>query len=405
MPAVLSRSRLGARALISSVLCLAASAAVASPSPAEAFPANPELRKAAQRDLGLSAAQTAQWLRIEREAPQRVAQAQRRWGAHYAGSWIENGDDGTVRLIVASSDPRATDAPAGTTLRKVRYSLAELDAAKARLDASSRLRLPGITRPLDGVYAWHVDPASNSVLVRMSPQALERAVDFAAYSGADSGVLRFERMDAAPQASSQIYTGVGYQKNAQPSCSIGFAVRQGATKGFVTAGHCGVAGESIWMDGAPIGHIAGSEFPVADRAWVAVGDQHELLPLVTNYAGGFFFVRGSYESFHNSVVCRSGYKTGYQCGFVNAKNVTVNIAPNSSGIGGIVYGLTQTNACAGYGDSGGGWIDVSEQAQGVTSAANIPPGAQSNCGMFGAFTWFQPVNPILERYGLTLVTL
>lgn len=400
MPAVQSWPRLArARIVVSSLLFLTAFGAAASPS------VSPSLRSAAQRDLGLSPTQLDRWLQIEREAPQRAALAQRRLGAYYAGSWIERGDDGAVRLIVASSDPRVAKLGPGVELRQVRYSLAELEAAKARLDAGARLRLPGITRPIDGVYAWHVDPASNSVLVRMAPQALERAVDLAAYSGADSGVLRFERMDVAPQATAQVYSGIAYQKGNGGSCSIGFAARQGATKGFVTAGHCGVAGESIWMNGAPVGYIAGSEFPVADRAWVAIGDQHELLPLVTNHAGAFFFVRGSYESFHNSVVCRSGYRTGYQCGFVNAKDVTVNIAPNSSGIGGLVYGLTQTNACAGFGDSGGGWIDTYEHAQGVTSASNIPAGSPHNCGMFGAFTWFQPVNPILERYGLTLVTL
>ncbi|MBN7138493.1 hypothetical protein A7A76_05050 [Lysobacter enzymogenes] len=395
MPAVRPRPRLArARIVVSSLWFLIAFAAAASPS------VNPALRSAAQRDLGLSPAQLDRWLQLEREAPQRAALAQRRLGAHYAGSWIERGDDGAVRLIVASTDPRVADVGPGVRLRQVRYSLAELEAAKARLDASARLRLPGITRPIDGLYAWHVDQASNSVVVRMAPQALERAVDFAAYSGADSGVLRLERMDVAPQATSQVYAGVAYQKNGAPSCSVGFAVRQGATKGFVTAGHCGVAGESIWMDGAPIGHIVASEFPVADRAWVAIGDQHEVLPLVSNYAGGFYFVRGSYESYHTSVVCRSGYKTGYQCGLVNAKNVTVNVGGN-----GPVYGLTETTACAGFGDSGGGWIDIGEQAQGVTSASNIPAGAPHNCGMFGAFTWFQPVNPILERYGLTLVTL
>ncbi|BAV97678.1 S1 family peptidase [Lysobacter enzymogenes] len=395
MPAVQSWPRLArARIVVSSLLFLTAFGAAASPS------VNPALRSAAQRDLGLSPTQLDRWLQLEREAPQRAALAQRLLGAHYAGSWIERGDDGAVRLIVASSDPRAAKLGPGVELRQVRYSLAELEAAKARLDAGARLRLPGITRPIDGLYAWHVDQASNSVVVRMAPQALDRAIDFAAYSGADSGVLRLERMDVAPQATSQVYTGVAYQKNGAPSCSVGFAVRQGATKGFVTAGHCGVAGESIWMDGAPIGHIVASEFPVADRAWVAIGDQHEVLPLVTNYAGGFYFVRGSYESYHTSVVCRSGYKTGYQCGFVNAKNVTVNVGGN-----GPVYGLTQTTACAGFGDSGGGWIDVGEQAQGVTSASNIPAGSPHNCGMFGAMTWFQPVNPILEQYGLTLVTL
>jgi streptogrisin C len=120
---------------------------------------------------------------------------------------------------------------------------------------------------------------------------------------------------------------------------------------------------------------------------------------VSNYAGAYFYVRGSNEAHYNAIVCRSGFKTGYQCGFVTAKNVTVNTTR------GTVYDLTQTNACAGYGDSGGGWIDVYEHAQGVTSASNILPGFEHNCGQFTATTWFQPVNPILQHYGLSLVTL
>jgi streptogrisin C len=361
---------------------------------------NPAMLSAAQRDLGLSATQATRWLQLQGDAPAKAALAQQRLGARYAGSWIERGADDEVRLIVASSDPRAQLALEGVQLRKVRYSLVELEAAKARLDRSARARVSGISRPLDGVHAWHVDPASNSVLISVAPERMERAIDFAAASGAATGLLRFTVMEGEPQATASVYAGRAYQKNGAASCSVGFAVRQGATKGFVTAGHCGTVGESIWLDGAPAGYIAASEYPVADRAWVALGAQHDVLPWVSNYAGAYFYVRGSNEAHYSAIVCRSGWKTGYQCGYVIAKNVSVNVAG-----GGMVYGLTQTNACAGFGDSGGGWIDVYEHAQGVTSAANILPGAEHNCGQFMAATWFQPVNPILEQYGLSLVTL
>lgn len=386
--------RTGASAVVSTLLCCAAVTAGASE-----MKVNPALLSAAQRDLDLSAPQAARWLQLQGQAPATAALMQGRLGAHYAGTWIEHGDNGEVRLVVASSDPRARLTLEGVQLRKVRYSLVELEAAKARLDRSARARVSGISRPLDGVHAWHVDPASNSVLISVAPERMERAIDFAAASGAASGLLRFTAMEGEPQPTASVYAGRAYQKNGAASCSVGFAVRQGTTKGFVTAGHCGTVGESIWLDGAPAGYIAASEFPGADRAWVALGAQHELLPWVSNYAGAYFYVRGSSEAFHGAIVCRSGWKTGYQCGFITAKSVTVNTT------GGTVYGLTQTNACAGYGDSGGGWIDVYEHAQGVTSASNILPGFEHNCGQFTATTWFQPVNPILEQYGLSLVTL
>ena len=59
-------------------------------------------------------------------------------------------------------------------------------------------------------------------------------------------------------------------------------------------------------------------------------------------------------------------------------------------------GLTRTTACAHYGDSGGSFIAAGIHAQGVAS------GGSGNC-YTGGVTYFQPVNPILSRFRLTLV--
>jgi streptogrisin C len=75
---------------------------------------------------------------------------------------------------------------------------------------------------------------------------------------------------------------------------------------------------------------------------------------------------------------------------VQAKNQTVNYQQGS------VSGLTQTNACAEPGDSGGSWVSGT-QAQGVTS------GGSGNCTS-GGTTYFQPVNEILSVYGVSLIT-
>jgi streptogrisin C len=101
-------------------------------------------------------------------------------------------------------------------------------------------------------------------------------------------------------------------------------------------------------------------------------------------------VAGSTEAAVGAAICRSGSTTGWHCGTIGAKNQTVNYAQGS------VSGLTRTNVCAEPGDSGGGWMS-GQQGQGVTS------GGSGNCTS-GGTTYFQPVNEILQAFGLTLRT-
>jgi hypothetical protein len=111
---------------------------------------------------------------------------------------------------------------------------------------------------------------------------------------------------------------------------------------------------------------------------------------VDGYGNGDVTVTGSTAASVGSSVCRSGSTSGWHCGTIEATNQTVNYSE------GTVSGLTQTNACAEPGDSGGSWVSGS-QAQGVTS------GGSGDCTS-GGETFFQPVNEILSAYGLSLVT-
>jgi streptogrisin C len=160
--------------------------------------------------------------------------------------------------------------------------------------------------------------------------------------------------------------------------------------GFVTAGHCGQAGSSTTGSNAAQGTFQAATFPGRDYAWVRVNGNWAPRGVVNDYRGGTVAVAGSQEAPVGASVCRSGSTTGWRCGTIQAKNVTVNYPQ------GAVNGLTQTNACAEGGDSGGSWLS-GNQAQGVTS------GGSGNCTS-GGTTFFQPVNPILSTYGLTLVT-
>ena len=140
----------------------------------------------------------------------------------------------------------------------------------------------------------------------------------------------------------------------------------------------------------PSGTFQASTFPGRDYAWVRVDAGNTPRPLVNNYSGGTVSVAGATEAAVGAAVCRSGSTSGWHCGTIQQKNASVTYAE------GTVSGLTRTNACAEPGDSGGSWL-AGNQAQGVTS------GGSGNCTS-GGVMYFQPVNPILAAYGLTLLT-
>ncbi len=101
-------------------------------------------------------------------------------------------------------------------------------------------------------------------------------------------------------------------------------------------------------------------------------------------------MRGSAEAPVGASICRSGSTSHWHCGTVLAKNETVNYSQ------GAVHQMTKTSVCAEGGDSGGSFIS-GDQAQGVTS------GGWGDCSG-GGETWYQPINEILNHYGLTLRT-
>jgi streptogrisin C len=260
----------------------------------------------------------------------------------------------------------------------VARSEASLTAVKDTLDARSGTAAKSIT-------SWYVDVASNTVVVKAKPEGAAAAKAFAASAGAAAGVVRVEVSAEQPRTFYDVVGGDAYYMGGR--CSVGFAV----SGGFVTAGHCGTPGTATQgYNQVSQGTFEGSSFPGSDYAWVSTNADWTPTGAVNDYAGGAVAVAGSTESAVGSSVCRSGSTTGWHCGTIQAKNQTVNYAE------GAVGGMTQTDACAEPGDSGGSWL-TGNQAQGVTS------GGSGNCTS-GGTTFFQPVNEILSAYGLSLVT-
>ncbi|WP_254389149.1 S1 family peptidase [Streptomyces sp. AC550_RSS872] len=349
-------------------------------------PASPSasagLLHAMQRDLGLSKPQAEARLAAERTAMGLAPKAREAAGSSYGGAWF---DTKSARLTVAvtSDAPPATVREVratGATVRTVEHSARELDAAKARID-----RLPAPS----GVSSWHVDPVANTVVVdvvrdRRADNDVRRFV-----SGARAaGPVTVRTVNAAPRTFAAGTVGGDPYYTGNVRCSIGFSVHGG----FITAGHCGGQGAAVrgW-DGTHVGTFQGSSFPGNDYAWVSVGSGWWTVPVVLGWGTvPDQLVRGSAEAPVGASICRSGSTTHWHCGTVLARNETVNYSQ------GAVHQMTKTSVCAEPGDSGGSFLS-GDQAQGVTS------GGWGNCSG-GGETWFQPVNEILGRYGLTLHT-
>ena len=239
------------------------------------------------------------------------------------------------------------------------------------------------------------------MVVTVDEGALERGIDFAAASGANSAAIRFETSKVRPELAVDLFGGQRYNFASGGYCSVGFNARNSAgTRYFVTAGHCGGVGTTVLLTtGATLGTFDGSVFPSRDWAVVRITNSSVVQRgRVVNYSGGSVLVSGSTPASVGASICRSGARTGYRCGAVRATNVTVNYSA------GAVTGLTETTACIGQGDSGGAYITPAGQAQGVASGGrlSVPPG--ENCTTGGTpISWHQPVNPILSNYGLSLL--
>ncbi|MFJ6805650.1 S1 family peptidase [Streptomyces anulatus] len=377
--ATVLRTGLSALLLLGAWAVAGPSTASAAPTDSTEAPASGALLTAMQRDFGLTRGEAVARLADEKAATALEPKAQRAAGSAFGGSWF---DAKTGKLVVAVTTAGKAEAvrATGADTRLVEHSAKRLDAAKARIDA-----LPAPS----GVSSWHVDPAASSVVVNIvaSEQRDNDVRSFVA-KAREAGPVTVKATAEAPQTFAAGTVGGDPYYTGNVRCSIGFSVHGG----FVTAGHCGGAGQSVrgW-DGSAIGNFQGSSFPGDDYAWVNVANGWWTVPVVIGWGTvSDQLVRGSNEAPIGASICRSGSTTHWHCGNVLAKNETVNYSQ------GAVHQMTKTSVCAEGGDSGGSFIS-GDQAQGVTS------GGWGNCSG-GGETWYQPVNEILNRYGLTLHT-
>ena len=379
------------RALAASVLAVAVLAAAHASAADRAPVLSDVVANAMKRDLGMNDTQLAQYFRAERAAFANEGRLAAQLGDRYAGSWLERDADGSFRFVAATiGNDRAAD---GVELRRHRYSLRQLEGAVADLD---RVHAFSSKAALTGVHAWGIDVPTNTLVVTVAPGSTLSAVDFVARSGVDTDMVRFEVSPLeAPSTFVNVIGGNAYTSGGG-RCSIGFAATRSGTKGFATAGHCGGIGTTVGISGTTVGSVRAHFYPGGDMAWANVRSTDTLLGQVNRYNGTVQRVLGRTQAAVGASVCRSGSTTGWRCGTITRTGVSVNYGT------GTVSGLTQSTACAGRGDSGGSWITGSGQAQGVTSGGQLPAGQNSNCSVATPVTWFQPINPLISRFGLVL---
>ena len=362
------------RSFVATAVLAAAVTAITTPGAASADVA-PELLAAMQRDLGLTAEAALDRLAAEADAARTEQRLAAALPDTFGGAWF---DASRNVLVVGVTDAARAGAvrAGGAVPQVVTHSARTLDATVDRLDAAGS---PA------GVTGWYVDVQRNTVTITTAPGTAATAEAFAAKAGV-AGTTTVVESTESPRPLYDVRGGDAYYPGSS-RCSIGFSVYGG----FVTAGHCGRVGTTTsGYNRVAQGTVRGSSFPGDDMGWVQVNSSWTPRGVVNRYNGGTVPVYGSSEAPVGSSVCRSGSTTGWRCGTIQAKNQTVNYSQGS------VYGLTRTTACAEGGDSGGSWL-TGNQAQGVTS------GGSGNCS-WGGTTYFQPVNEILGRYGLTLVT-
>lgn len=280
-----------------------------------------------------------------------------------AGMYLDPATAGVVVNVVDRGDVAAVES-AGATARVVEHSMTELTAAR---DAVAKV-LPANT-------AAGIDVRANQVVVRIADAAagLDRLT---AVSERYGDLVRTEHVAGAfgtAISGGDAITGSGGR------CSLGFSTT-GNTG--ITAGHCTQA-ISSWTDagGNYYGPSIAANFPGNDYGLIRNDGGLAQPGDVNLYNGGYQDINGAADPYVGLSVCKSGSTTGLTCGQVTQVGMTICYAQ------GCVTNMAESTAYVQPGDSGGAWF-AGGTAIGITS------------GMGGGFSYFQPVVPGLNMYGV-----
>jgi hypothetical protein len=333
----------------------------------------PYAASVATGSLTASGVDAATAARIVAEQPARTALAERltrQLGTRAAGVHLDP-RTGAVIVNVVDSVAAGTVRKAGATPKMVSHKLETLNAAIEQLNRTATV--PNT--------AWGIDVAANQVVVSISDVA--PAADRARVETAAKNLGALARVRTTSGSFKPAIAG-GDEIIADQGwiCSVGFNGTQGGQNVIVTAGHC-TNGYPNWRAGnTAIGPTLNANFPTDDMGLIR---NNGAVPVagVSLWNGSIQSITSAGNAFVGQSICKSGRTTYLTCGAVTNVNVTVNYSA------GPVYGMIQTNANAGPGDSGGA-LFAGSSGLGITS------------GIGGGSSFFQPLPEALGAYGVTL---
>lgn len=306
--------------------------------------------------------------------------------------------DDAGELVVAVSDLAAADLvrQAGAIPKLVRFTADQLNAVQAELNRLATGSSAGKVR------SWYVDPISGTVVVTVPKGARDPITQRFLERAKEHGDLVTMRNAAGKVTTTaddfSLRGGMKVDKNTGYVCSLGFNAR--TTKGtriFLTAGHCTAGKPSFSRNGYILGNTRTSSFPGNDFGTVGVIEGWDQQGYVEGWGAGNIAVKGIANATIGSKLCKSGKSTGWTCGRIVARNVTVNYGSNR-----VVRGLFQHTACTEAGDSGGANM-TGNYAQGISSGAALINGQCLEKHGQPSESYAQPIAEVLQSTRSRLV--
>ncbi|MGV9617129.1 S1 family peptidase [Nocardia xishanensis] len=370
------------------IMLFGPTAAVANAEPAPALPA--DLIAAVTRDLKISPEEYLRRADLGQQVAAFATSAQRQYPQVFGGAWL---DDAGKAVVAVAQGPGAEEArkaaeSAGFDVRNVAKSEAALRGEKSAFERWLESQPEAVTALVRGAV---IDTVNNSIAVRVDQAGLPmpsfvdpaRVIVMAppvAGEQLPQGTAIAEGDNRAALAGGDGYASVG--GGSQLRCSFGFnGTDRSGNVVNISAGHCNPDIASAGGSNAATVHELlpqdrrGAQLGVFQKS--VLGNQdYSIIRINDSFADRFsnnsvrvpgvapIAVDGVATPVVGAPVCKSGSRTGFSCGIVNAVDQTVQVGDRE---------LTQSfsaNICALPGDSGGP-IVTGRLALGISSASSV----------------------------------
>ncbi|WP_067694760.1 S1 family peptidase [Nocardia jejuensis] len=386
------------RPFVRSAVIAAAALLVAGPlaGSAHAEPATPdlpaELVAAISRDLKISPQDYLQRADLAQQIAAFATTAQRQFPQVFAGAWLNEGGQAVIALADGPEIDKARKAvqDAGFVAKDVSKSESTLRSEKNAFQSWLKDQPADVSKSVRGVA---IDTVNNTIAVRVDKAGLPMPgfVDPAQVivmpvppTGSEeanvqqAGAVAGEGPRAL--AAGDAYASVAGRMSLR--CSLGFNGTDGSGNVVnISAGHCNpnipatgganspgvfelVGSENL---GSQVGSFQKSVLGAQDYSVISINDQARdrfSNNLVRVPGAAPIAVSGVAVPVVGAPVCKSGSRTGFSCGVVNAVDQTVQVGERT---------MTQSfsaNICALPGDSGGP-IVTGTLALGISSASSV----------------------------------